>query len=141
MSEIKGRQAGTISIGEAAGETGDSRQLRDCMVLLARRPTHPGEILREDFMVDYGLSVAQLSAMLGVSRQTVNDVVRCRRAVSSEMALRLSRVFSTTPQFWLNLQRNVDLWDSFEALEPSLKRVKPLVEVVASGLSTAAATM
>ncbi|MBR2790170.1 MAG: HigA family addiction module antidote protein [Eggerthellaceae bacterium] len=115
--------------------------MRDSMVLLARRPTHPGEILREDFMMDYGLSVAQLSAMLGVSRQTVNDVVRCRRAVSPEMALRLSRVFSTTPQFWLNLQRNVDLWDSFEVLEPSLKRVKPLVEAVASGLSTAAATM
>ena len=141
MDETNSRQAGTFSIGETAGETGDSRQLRDSMVLLARRPTHPGEILREDFMMDYGLSVAQLSAMLGVSRQTVNDVVRCRRAVSPEMALRLSRVFSTTPQFWLNLQRNVDLWDSFEVLEPSLKRVKPLVEAVASGLSTAAATM
>ncbi len=141
MDEINGKQTGVFSIEESAGETDDGRRLRDSMVLLARRPTHPGEILREDFMMDYGLSVAQLSAMLGVSRQTVNDVVRCRRAVSPEMALRLSRVFSTTPQFWLNLQRNVDLWDSFEVLEPSLKRVKPLVEVVASGLSTAAATM
>ncbi len=141
MDEFNGKQTGVFSIEESAGETGEGRRLRDSMVLLARRPTHPGEILREDFMMDYGLSVAQLSAMLGVSRQTVNDVVRCRRAVSPEMALRLSRVFSTTPQFWLNLQRNVDLWDSFEALEPSLKRVKPLVEVVASGLSTAAATM
>ena len=141
MDEINGKQTGVFSIEESAGETDDGRRLRDSMVLLARRPTHPGEILREDFMMDYGLSVAQLSAMLGVSRQTVNDVVRCRRAVSPEMALRLSRVFSTTPQFWLNLQRNVDLWGSFEVLEPSLKRVKPLVEVVASGLSTAAATM
>ena len=113
--------------------------MRDNMVILARRPTHPGEILREDFMVDYGLSVAHLSAMLGVSRQTVNDVVRCRRAVSPEMALRLSRVFATTPQFWLNLQRNVDLWDSFEALEPSLKRVKPLAETVLQGAAGAAA--
>lgn len=141
MSEYSSREAGTVSIEKRTAETDDSRQLRDSMVLLARRPTHPGEILREDFMVDYGLSVAQLSAMLGVSRQTINDVVRCRRAVSPEMALRLSRVFSTTPQFWLNLQRNVDLWDAFEALEPSLKRVKPLVEVVASGLSTAAVTV
>ena len=113
MDEINGKQTGVFSIEESAGETDDGRRLRDSMVLLARRPTHPGEILREDFMMDYGLSVAQLSAMLGVSRQTVNDVVRCRRAVSPEMALRLSRVFSTTPQFWLNLQRNVDLWDSF----------------------------
>lgn len=113
--------------------------LRSSMVILARRPTHPGEILREDFMVDYNLSVARLAELLGVSRQTTNDLVHCRRAVSPEMALRLSRVFSTSPQFWLNLQRNVDLWDAFDALEPSLRRVKPLSESVSHGLSGAAA--
>ena len=55
------------------------------------RPTHPGELLREDFMPDYGLSVSSLAKSLGVSRQTVNELLRERRAVSPEMALRLSR--------------------------------------------------
>jgi len=56
---------------------------------LQRRPVHPGEMLREDFMPDYGLTVSGLAAALGVSRQSVNELVRERRAVSPEMALRL----------------------------------------------------
>ena len=56
-------------------------------------PTHPGEMLREDFMPDYDLTVAGLAAALGVSRQTVNELLRERRALSPEMALRLSQLF------------------------------------------------
>jgi addiction module HigA family antidote len=69
------------------------------------RPTHPGEMLREDFMPDYGLSVSSLAKVLGVSRQTVNELLRGRRAVNPEMALRLSRLFGNTAEFWLNAQR------------------------------------
>jgi len=58
------------------------------------RPTHPGEMLREDFMPDYGLSVSRIAKALQVSRQTVNELLRERRAVSPEMVLRLSRWFS-----------------------------------------------
>jgi len=76
------------------------------------RPTHPGEILREDFLPDYGLTVLSFAKALGVSRQTVNELLRERRAVSPEMALRLSRLFGNTPEFWLNAQRAVDLWDA-----------------------------
>jgi len=57
------------------------------------RPTHPGEMLREDFLPDYGLSVAALAAALEVSRQSVNELLRERRALSPEMALRLARLF------------------------------------------------
>jgi len=53
-------------------------------------PTHPGEMLREDFMPDYGLTAASLAEKLGVSRQTINEILRERRAVSPSMALRLS---------------------------------------------------
>ena len=56
------------------------------------RPVHPGEMLREDFLPEYGLTVSRLAAAIGVSRQTVNEVLRERRAVSPEMALRLSRL-------------------------------------------------
>ena len=93
---------------------------------LKRRPTHPGEMLREDFMPDYGLTVAGLAAALGVSRQTVNELLRERRAVSPEMALRLSRLFGNSAEFWLNLQRAVDLWEAEAAIKDEVRRIKPL---------------
>ena len=96
------------------------------MLIVSRKPTHPGEILREEFIPDYGLSVTQLSQRLSVSRQSVNELVRERRAVSPDMALRLARLFGTSPQYWLNLQRNVDLWDSLDAQRDSIERIEPL---------------
>ena len=93
---------------------------------LKRRPTHPGEMLREDFMPGYELTVAGLAAALGVSRQTVNELLRERRAVSPEMALRLSRLFGNSAEFWLNLQRGVDLWDAEAAIKDEVRRIKPL---------------
>ena len=79
---------------------------------LKRRPVHPGEILREEFLPDYGLTVRALAAAIGVSRQSVNELLRERRAVTAEMALRLAEHFGTEPEYWLNLQRAVDLHDA-----------------------------
>lgn len=90
------------------------------------RPTHPGEMLREDFLPDYGLTVSRLAEALGVSRQTINELLRERRTVTPEMALRLSRLFGNTPEFWLNAQRAVDLWDAARAIRTSMGRIKPL---------------
>ena len=90
------------------------------------RPTHPGEMLREDFLPDYGLTVSSLAKALGVSRQTVNELLRERRAVSPEMALRLSRLFGSTPEFWLNAQRAVDLWDASRNIKRQIQRISPL---------------
>ena len=90
------------------------------------RPTHPGEMLREDFMPDYGLSVSSMAQALGVSRQTLNELLRERRSVSPEMALRLSRLFGNTPEFWLNAQRAVDLWEAAKAVRKKLDRISPL---------------
>ena len=91
-----------------------------------RPPIHPGEFLREDFLPDYGLTVSGLASALGVSRQTVNELLRERRAVSPEMALRLSRLFGNSPEFWLNLQRAVDLWEAENAIKGDVQRIKPL---------------
>lgn len=91
-----------------------------------RRPTHPGEILREDFLPEYHLSVAQLATAIGVTRQTVNELLRERRALSPSMALRLSRLFGNTPEFWLNLQRAVDLWDAMQSVGKDIRRIKVL---------------
>jgi antitoxin HigA-1 len=91
-----------------------------------RRPTHPGEMLREDFLPDYDLTVAGLAEAVGVSRQSVNELLRERRAVSPDMALRLARLFGNTPEFWLNAQRAVDLWDTAKAIKKDVSRIKPL---------------
>ena len=86
-------------------------------------PTHPGAIIREDFMPDYNLNVTTLADMLGVSRQTVNELLRERRALSPAMALRLSRLFGNSPEFWLNAQRAVDLWQAEKELAKDLERI------------------
>jgi addiction module HigA family antidote len=91
-----------------------------------RRPTHPGEMLREDFLPDYGLTVASLAEAVGVSRQSINELLRERRAVSPDMALRLARLFGNSPEFWLNAQRAIDLWDAAQAIKKDVARIKPL---------------
>jgi addiction module HigA family antidote len=93
---------------------------------MTRRPSHPGAMLREDFIPDYGLTVAGLAAAIGVSRQSVNELLRERRALSPDMALRLARLFGNRPQFWLDAQRAVDLWDTAEAIKKDISRIKPL---------------
>ena len=93
---------------------------------MKRRPTHPGEMLREDFLPDYELTVTGLATAVGVSRQSINELLNERRAVSTEMALRLSRLFDNSPDFWLNAQRAVDLWDASQAIKDDIARIKPL---------------
>jgi addiction module HigA family antidote len=83
-------------------------------------------MLREDFMPDYGLSVSGMAKALGVSRQTVNELLRERRAISPEMALRLARLFGNTPEFWLNAQRAVDLWDATRTVGRDIEKISPL---------------
>jgi len=73
------------------------------------RPIHPGEILREEFLLPLGLSAHALSMELKVPAPRINEIVRERRAISPDTALRLARYFGTTPQFWLNLQTSYDL--------------------------------
>ena len=90
------------------------------------RPTHPGEMLREDFMPEYGLSVSGIAKALGVSRQTMNELLHERRAVSPEMALRLARLFTNTPEFWLNAQRAVDLWLAAKTTGRKIEKILPL---------------
>lgn len=91
------------------------------------RPIHPGEMLREDFIPDYKLTVSSLSDALCVSRQTVNELIRENRSLSPTMALRLSRLFGNSAEFWLNAQRAVDLWDAAQTAGKKIDVIKPLV--------------
>ena len=93
---------------------------------MKRKPTHPGEMLREDFLPDYNLTVSSLVEAIRVSRQSVNELLRERRGVSPEMALRLARLFGNSPEFWLNAQRAVDLWEAAQIIQNDVARIKPL---------------
>ena len=72
-------------------------------------PIHPGETLREDFLKPLGLTANRLAMELMVPVTRVNDIARGKRAITADTALRLSRYFGTTPQFWMNLQANYEL--------------------------------
>ena len=73
------------------------------------RPVHPGDILKHDFLTPLGLSAYRVAKDIGVSLPTVNDIVRRRRAVTAEMALRFARYFGTRAALWQNLQAQYDL--------------------------------
>mgnify|MGYP005852996759 FL=1 len=72
-------------------------------------PIHPGETLREDFLKPLGLTAHRLAIELRTPVTRVNDIVRGKRSITADTALRLARYFGTTPQFWMNLQANYDL--------------------------------
>jgi addiction module HigA family antidote len=73
------------------------------------RPIHPGEVLREEFLLPLGVSAHALAMELKVPAPRINDIVRERRSITPDTALRLARYFGSTPQFWLNLQTSYDL--------------------------------
>jgi addiction module HigA family antidote len=91
-----------------------------------RRPTHPGAILREDILPEVNVSQTKLADMLGVPRRTVNEIVNERRPVTTDTALRLARLFNTTPEFWLNMQRVVDIYEALEGHGTEYEKIKPL---------------
>lgn len=95
-------------------------------IRMKRRPTHPGEMLREDFLPEYGLTISSLAKAIGVSRQSINELLREHRGVSPEMALRLARLFGNSPEFWVNAQRAVDLWEAEQAIQNDVARITPL---------------
>jgi len=76
-----------------------------------RKPTHPGEILREDVLPALGMTQAEFAKRLGVSRLTVSELLHEKRALSPDMALRLSKLLNTTPESWLRMQQALDLWE------------------------------
>lgn len=79
------------------------------MIPTHRIPTHPGEILLEEFLVPLGISQVQLASHIGVPTQRVNELVRGKRGVTPDTAWLLSKAFTTSPEFWLNLQSAYDL--------------------------------
>ncbi len=77
-----------------------------------RKPTHPGELIREDLLPETGMSQAQLARFMAVSRRTVSEIVNESRRLTPDIAFRLAKVFNSTPEMWLNMQQAVDIWEA-----------------------------
>jgi antitoxin HigA-1 len=94
------------------------------MKKMIRRPTHPGRIIKEDYLTPLSITIKDMAGTLGVSRKTLSKIINEKGAITPDMALRLSRAFDTTPNFWLNLQKNYDLWRA-EKVSKEWRKVKP----------------
>ena len=81
---------------------------------MKRAPTHPGEILLEEFLKPLGLSQAKAARSMEISLNRLNELVRGKRGVTAETALRLALLLETSPEFWLNLQMTYDLWHAYQ---------------------------
>lgn len=95
-----------------------------------RPPTHPGEMLLEEFLLPMEITQQVLADNIGVSYQRVNEIVNGRRGITSSTALRLAKFFGTSPDFWLNLQMRWDLYQSLQKEASEIELIKPLVAIV-----------
>ncbi len=91
---------------------------------ITRKPTHPGNIIKEDYLLPLSVTIKDMAENLGVSRKTLSKIINERGSITPDMALRLSRAFDTSPDLWLNLQKNYDLWLA-ETESKEWKKVKP----------------
>jgi addiction module HigA family antidote len=91
-----------------------------------RAPTHPGEMLLEEFLKPMGLSQRELAEGIHVPYQRVNEIINGRRGITPSTALRLSTYFGVTPGFWMNLQLRWDLYFARKSEADNLKTIKPL---------------
>jgi addiction module HigA family antidote len=90
-----------------------------------RKPTHPGELIREDLLPETGLTQRELADLMGVSRRTISEIVHERRGITPDIAFRLARVFNSTPELWMHMQQAVDLWETESIHGDEYRRISP----------------
>ncbi|HEJ9067234.1 TPA: HigA family addiction module antidote protein [Serratia marcescens] len=100
------------------------------MAQAQRKPTSVGDVLLYEYLEPTGLKINDLAEMLNVHRNTISALVNNNRKLTVDMAFRLAKAFNTTEQFWLNLQRNLDLWEvqNDARIQEEISRVTPMEE-------------
>lgn len=98
-----------------------------------RIPTHPGEMLVEEFLIPMGMTQRELAQSIQVPYQRINEIVNARRGVSPSTALRIAKFFGTSPDFWINLQMRWDLYHVQQAEEAALQSIRQHVPMHLEG--------
>jgi antitoxin HigA-1 len=93
-----------------------------------RKPTHPGEFLREDLLPETGITQTRLADLMRVSRRTISEIIHERRKMTPDIAFRLAKVFNSTPEMWLNMQQALDLWEISKDYHHEYKKIRPFSE-------------
>jgi len=96
------------------------------MIKLKRIPSHPGQILKEEFLDELNISQTELASALGTTFRTVNEIVNEKRNISTEMAMKLSKFFDTSIELWLNLQNQYDIHRIYNKKKGMIDKVHPL---------------
>lgn len=92
---------------------------------IKRKPTHPGKIIQEDYLKPLSISITEMATKLGISRKTLSKIINERGAITPDMSLRLARAFDTTPELWMNMQKNYDLWQA-EHISKDWQKIKSI---------------
>jgi len=96
------------------------------MLPVTRRPVHPGEILKYEFLEPLHMTQQQLADYLGITRVRINEIISGKRSITPDTAFRMASFFNTTPDFWMNLQMNVDMWDTFQSNKKEYQHIESL---------------
>jgi antitoxin HigA-1 len=99
-----------------------TKELQDIIRGRKSRPLHPGEVIL-DILEDLEITQTRFADILGVSRRTVNEIVKGRRPVTVDMAIRIGKALGNGPQLWLNLQQKVDIWDALQTYNEEYSKV------------------
>lgn len=95
-----------------------------------QRPRHPGEILKSDYLDPLGITQQELADCLGITRVRINEVVLGKRAITHDTAIRLSRFFNTTIEYWLGMQTDISIWEAKKNNEEEYKKIVPFKDII-----------
>lgn len=96
------------------------------MFKLKRQPSHPGYILKEEFLEEFNITQTELANKLGTTFRTINEIVNEKRSISPEMAMKLSKFFGTSIELWMNLQNQFDIYNIYQKRKQYIDKIRPL---------------
>lgn len=92
-----------------------------------RRPVHPGEILKYEFLEPLNMTQQQLADAIGVTRVRINEIILGKRGITPDTAFRLAKFFNTTPDFWIGMQIDIDMWDTLQQFKNEYEKINTVV--------------